>query len=467
MSKTEQPAEDTPKQPSGGTPTETAVKESLTTFMEPAAVAVLAAWFAAISGINPTMDFSQGADNLTAALGGGLPRPICAGIHWILCMVASFGVLCLLSSVVPEVGNRKLMGMGAALMTAAVVYNTVVTTLASGFSVLQLLQSVLFAVSMNRLPQIAVVDEGDSLFINWLITTRPWSFSAILLPVAVTAASLVWWGIEIKSAGLATEVIMSMILMQVAANQMNSLADYRNGVDRADLPTSDTTVLSGLLSVRALTVSSVASLVASLLIVAHSIRDMEDVYFNIDKLMMIVAVIVTYTVSPFPLKYIGLGDAAVFIFFGPINLVHFTLAVTAAEQSYSRLGDLLLFTLPVSIMVTVILSANNIRDMDGDWEAGCYTLEGMLGRTASRVYFAGLVMTAQAISAWLAFHKRVCLSSEDAEYYKFIDQSSAHTLLILGLTTALGISSVSPAAQVSIPGLLFSCVLIGLLHAVG
>lgn len=38
----------------------------------------------------------------------------------------------------------------------------------AGFSVLQLLQSVLFAVSMNRLPQIAVVDEGDSLFINWV-----------------------------------------------------------------------------------------------------------------------------------------------------------------------------------------------------------------------------------------------------------------------------------------------------------
>ncbi|EEQ98117.1 1,4-dihydroxy-2-naphthoate octaprenyltransferase, putative [Perkinsus marinus ATCC 50983] len=425
MSKTEQPAEDTPKQPSEGTPTETAVKESLTTFMEPAAVAVLAAWFAAISGINPTMDFSQGADNLTAALGDLMH----GGFIWRL----MFAIFC---------GPRR-------------------------FAVLQLLQSVLFVLAMNRLPQIAVVDEGDSLFINWLITTRPWSFSAILLPVAVTAASLVWWGIEIKSAGLATEVIMSMILMQVAANQMNSLADYRNGVDRADLPTSDTTVLSGLLSVRALTVSSVASLVASLLIVAHSIRDMEDVYFNIDKWMMIVGVIVTYTVSPFPLKYIGLGDAAVFIFFGPINVVHFTLAVTAAEQSYSRLGDLLLFTLPVSIMVTVILSANNIRDIDGDWEAGCYTLEGMLGRTASRVYFAGLVMTAQAISAWLAFHKRVCLSPEDAEYYKFVDQSSAHTLLILGLTTALGISSVSPAAQVSIPGLLFSCVLIGLLHAVG
>lgn len=66
-------------------------------------------------------------------------------------MVASFGVLCLLSSVVPEVGNRKLMGMGAALMTAAVVYNTVVTTLASGRVSTRGLSSNIYAKSFSSI----------------------------------------------------------------------------------------------------------------------------------------------------------------------------------------------------------------------------------------------------------------------------------------------------------------------------
>ncbi|KAF4737038.1 UbiA prenyltransferase domain-containing protein 1, partial [Perkinsus olseni] len=129
-----------------------------------------------------------------------------------------------------------------------------------GCDTLQLLHSALFVLIMRVLPRVAMVSDGESGFIRWLITTRPWSFTAVLLPLAVTAASLDWWGIEIKSVGRATEVILSMVLLQAAANQMNSLADWRSGVDKADSATSDMTVLSGLLPIKALVISSAVSL---------------------------------------------------------------------------------------------------------------------------------------------------------------------------------------------------------------
>ncbi|KAF4672058.1 hypothetical protein FOL47_000998 [Perkinsus chesapeaki] len=199
---------------------------------------------------------------------------------------------------------------------------------------------------------------------------------------------------------------------------------------------------------------------------------------------------ITYTAAPIPLKYIGLGNAVVFLCFGPLNVMHFVLSLTDSAQSSGKIPELLLFTLPVAMMVTVILSANNIRDMKCDWKAGCYTLEGMLGTKGSRMYrgyFGGLIIGAHLISVWVAIHyscygflltlaalprslwliNLVCFTPETDENFKFVDQASAHSLLIFGLSTALGISSVTQDAQVSIPGLLFSFVVLTFLYVVG
>ncbi|KAF4670310.1 UbiA prenyltransferase domain-containing protein 1 [Perkinsus olseni] len=462
---------------------------ALSSCIEPLVVVTSTAWFAILSGISPSMNFSEGVDDLTAALGGGLPRPICAGIHWILCMAAPLGSLCLLLSVIPALGNRALMTAGASLMAMVVVYNVTVNSILSGCDTLQLLHSALFVLTMRVLPRVAMVSDDESGFIRWLVTTRPWSFTAVLLPLAVTAATLDWWGIEIKSVGRATEVILSMVLLQAAANQMNSLADWRSGVDKADSATSDMTVLSGLLPVKALVISSAASLATFAVVFADCARDVDEAYFAIDKWIVVIGVVLSiiYTVFPIPLKYIGLGDVVVFMCFGPLSVAHFTLSLTDPEPSFSRIGDVVLYTLPVALIVTVILSANNIRDMTEDWKAGCYTFEGILGRKGSRAYFAGLIIAAHALSVSLAVHrrcygllltllalprsiwliKRVCFTPETSEKFKVVDQAAAHTLLIFGLTTVLGISSVTQEAQVNFPSLLFSSLIIGLLHFVG
>ncbi|KAF4664907.1 UbiA prenyltransferase domain-containing protein 1 [Perkinsus olseni] len=470
-------------------PTHRGTRFALSSCIEPLVVVTSTAWFAILSGISPSMNFSEGVDDLTAALGGGLPRPICAGIHWILCMAAPLGSLCLLLSVIPALGNRALMTAGASLMAMVVVYNVTVNSILSGCDTLQLLHSALFVLTMRVLPRVAMVSDDESGFIRWLVTTRPWSFTAVLLPLAVTAATLDWWGIEIKSVGRATEVILSMVLLQAAANQMNSLADWRSGVDKADSATSDMTVLSGLLPVKALVISSAASLATFAVVFADCARDVDEAYFAIDKWIVVIGVVLSiiYTVFPIPLKYIGLGDVVVFMCFGPLSVAHFTLSLTDPEPSFSRIGDVVLYTLPVALIVTVILSANNIRDMTEDWKAGCYTFEGILGRKGSRAYFAGLIIAAHALSVSLAVHrrcygllltllalprsiwliKRVCFTPETSEKFKVVDQAAAHTLLIFGLTTVLGISSVTQEAQVNFPSLLFSSLIIGLLHFVG
>ena len=64
--------------------------------------------------------------------------------------------------------------------------------------------------------------------------------------------------------------------------------------------------------------------------------------------------------------------------------------------------DAWLMALPVGFLITAILVANNIRDIDTDSTAGKRTLAVMIGRPASRVLYAGLLWGAFGLTAVFA-----------------------------------------------------------------
>ncbi|MDE5971733.1 MAG: prenyltransferase, partial [Muribaculaceae bacterium] len=75
---------------------------------------------------------------------------------------------------------------------------------------------------------------------DWVIATRPWSFPASTMPVAVTMAYCYYR----SSAGMAGPItsdqwiysvlaLLSMILFQAAGNTWSDLHDFRHGVDTA------------------------------------------------------------------------------------------------------------------------------------------------------------------------------------------------------------------------------------------
>jgi len=90
-----------------------------------------------------------------------------------------------------------------------------------------------------------------------------------------------------------------------------------------------------------------------------------------------------YTGGPYPLGYHGLGDLFVFIFFGLVAVTG-TYYVQALHFSWRAFA----FSVPVGLLATAVLIANNIRDIDTDCKAGKLTLAVRIGRERTRVYYA-------------------------------------------------------------------------------
>ena len=107
----------------------------------------------------------------------------------------------------------------------------------------------------------------------------------------------------------------------------------------------------------------------------------------------------TYTGGPWPYGYRGLGEVFVFVFFGLFAVVGSRFVHDATIT-----GEAWLLAVPVGFLVTAILVANNVRDIDTDRTAGKRTLAVRLGRRRTRLLFAGLVFGAFVlIAAYAAF----------------------------------------------------------------
>jgi len=93
-----------------------------------------------------------------------------------------------------------------------------------------------------------------------------------------------------------------------------------------------------------------------------------------------------YTGGPVPYGYRGLGELFVFVFFGLI-------ATVGSRYVHDQTAplDAWLLAIPIGMLVTAILVANNVRDVDTDRETGKRTLAVMLGREWTRHLFALLV----------------------------------------------------------------------------
>jgi len=104
-----------------------------------------------------------------------------------------------------------------------------------------------------------------------------------------------------------------------------------------------------------------------------------------------VAAGIAYTAGPWPLAYHGLGDAAVFAFFGVVAV-----AGTYAVQAGALASKAVLASLPPACLVTAILAINNLRDVETDARAGKRTLAVRLGPAATRVYVVSLLAAAHA-----------------------------------------------------------------------
>jgi 1,4-dihydroxy-2-naphthoate octaprenyltransferase len=103
-----------------------------------------------------------------------------------------------------------------------------------------------------------------------------------------------------------------------------------------------------------------------------------------------------YTARPVALKYVALGEPAVFLMFGP-------LMVTGAYyvQRGEFTGQAAWVSVPIGVLVALILLANNIRDIQFDGGVGIRTVATVLGKHLAVRFYELLVAGVYVVTVLL------------------------------------------------------------------
>ncbi len=219
----------------------------------------------------------------------------------------------------------------------------------------------------------------------WLVAARPPTLLAAVAPVFVgsgLAASdkvLRWdaFGVTLAAA----------ILINLAANFANDASDARRGADTTDRIGPPRAVATGMLTAQQVWIGTAIAVGVAAALGAY-LAWISSWVIIVVGVASIVAML-GYTGGPWPYGYHGLGEVFVFVFFGLVAVVgsRYVHDTTAPIEAW-------LLAIPVGLLATAILVANNVRDIDTDRAAGKHTLAVKMGRPATRMFYSILVVGA-------------------------------------------------------------------------
>lgn len=219
----------------------------------------------------------------------------------------------------------------------------------------------------------------------WLEAARPRTLPAAVAPVLVgtAVASSFSWPRFVGA-------LVVALSLQVAVNYANDYSDGVRGVDTPDRVGPRRAVAAGLTTPaamrRAIGVAVAVAGVAGLWLAAVAGWE----------LLIVGAVAVVaalgYSGGSRPYASLGLGEVAVFVFFGLVATVG---SQYVQDERWSWTA--VLVAVPVGLVATAILVVNNLRDIPTDRAAGKRTLAVRLGDLTTRRLFVGLILGAFAM----------------------------------------------------------------------
>jgi 1,4-dihydroxy-2-naphthoate octaprenyltransferase len=218
---------------------------------------------------------------------------------------------------------------------------------------------------------------------DWLAGTRPRTLPAAVVPVLIGTG--VAFGYGAFSAWRAVLALVVALALQIGVNFANDYSDGIRGSDERRVgPTR--LVAAGLARPRQVLVAAFACF--GVACVAGLVLAIFTSWWLILVGAAAVAAAWFYTGGSHPYGYQGLGEVAVFAFFG-VAAVAGTAYVQLVRFSWLEL----LAAIPAGLLSCALLMINNLRDINSDAEVGKRTLAVRLGDRRSRfVYIASLLL---------------------------------------------------------------------------
>lgn len=220
----------------------------------------------------------------------------------------------------------------------------------------------------------------------WFIAMRPWSFTAAIIPLFLGIAfALLNKGTINPILALCT--VLGGISLQAACNIYNTYGDFISGVD-----TIESAVTCPQLATGQSTPKAFKRMGHFMLFISACLGTI--IFLLTDTTILIFALVgflgvYGYTTGPKPFKYLGIGPFFVFFLMGPFMTL---------PAYYIQTGQLsfqvFIASLPIAFLVSAIMQANDLRDMQHDKNAGILTLALILGEHKARLVYIACFIAA-------------------------------------------------------------------------
>lgn len=249
---------------------------------------------------------------------------------------------------------------------------------------------------------------------KWLsafrLKTLPLAFSSIFMGAAISYDHQFFnWNILLLA-------LLTATFLQILSNLANDYGDALSGVDDENRLGPTRAIQSGEVSIKEMKIAvilfSLLSLFSgiALLVVSFSKISGLFVLFLIVGLLAIAAAI-KYTVGKNAYGYSGLGDIAVFIFFGIVGVI---------GSSYLFNQTILFINVLPAISIGVfavgVLNLNNLRDIENDAIHGKNTIVVNFGKSWGKNYHYLLITVGWIMFIWFLIYS----SSELINYLPLV-----------------------------------------------
>ena len=226
-----------------------------------------------------------------------------------------------------------------------------------------------------------------------------------LAGAAMLAAAMLAWQQQVFQAALFIASLSTAVLLQIFSNLANDYGDAAHGADRQRRHGPVRAVAAGLIAPwhmrRALLGCALLCMASGLWLLAISLPTLHGwaaqwwLWLLLGALALLAAW--AYTAGHRPYGYVGLGDAAVWLFFGLLAVLGGSVLYGAAITWPSVAAANAL-----GLWCTAVLNINNMRDIPTDLAAGKHTVAARLGlRRAGRYHAVLLGLAAASWGVWL------------------------------------------------------------------
>jgi 1,4-dihydroxy-2-naphthoate octaprenyltransferase len=210
--------------------------------------------------------------------------------------------------------------------------------------------------------------------------------------------------------------IVTALFIQIFSNFANDFGDSQKGTDNHHRVGPQRTVQSGEISPKqmksGMVVLIIFSLATGIWLVTEGTKGLDMTAFLLFLAFGIIALIAAYryTAGSNPYGYAGLGDLAVFIFFGilPVVGAYFL-------NAHRITPEIFLPAVSIGLFSTGVLNLNNMRDIENDRNSGKKTMVVRMGSKNSKLYHTSLI-----VIGWLTAIAFVALKFQSGYQLLFV-----------------------------------------------